>query len=60
MIAFVTLTISAAVGGDFYCLPPLWVLEKKESIPLTHEMAATVWHRGTLVEMPGGEVVLSE
>ena len=32
----------------------------KEVIPLTHEMAATVWHRGTLVEMPGGEVVLSE
>ena len=32
----------------------------KEVIPLTHEIAATVWHRGTLVEMPGGEVVLSE
>ena len=32
----------------------------KEVVPLTHEIAATVWHRGTLVEMPGGEVVLSE
>ena len=32
----------------------------KEVILLTHEIAATVWHRGTLVEMPGGEVVLSE
>lgn len=31
-----------------------------EVIPLTHEIAATVWHRGTLVEMPDGEVVLSE
>ncbi|EDK06954.1 hypothetical protein CGSHiAA_01057 [Haemophilus influenzae PittAA] len=31
MIAFVTLTISAAVGGYFYCLPPLWIMKNKES-----------------------------
>ena len=32
----------------------------KDIIPLTHEMTATVWHRGTLLELPSGEIVFSE
>lgn len=29
-------------------------------LPLTNEVAATVWHRGTLVELPNGEIVQGE
>lgn len=32
----------------------------KEIVPLIHETATTAWHRGTLLELPSGEVVLSE
>lgn len=31
-----------------------------EITPLTQEIAATAWHRGTLIELPNGEVILAD
>ena len=31
-----------------------------EITPLAQEIAATAWHRGTLIELPNGEVTLAD
>ena len=31
-----------------------------EISPLAQEIAATAWHRGTLIELPNGEVTLAD